>query len=831
MLSSAPSAFIDHIRLNLLAAVAISYVGGASLAGILVPGLPLLRWTVILVLLFFVLTFLLRHKSAAPVLLLCSFALTGFMQTGFSLLPPRSPGHLATLIVDRTKASLTGTVTSMPEFDGRQTRLLLNTDSVLIHRDLDRNSDFQAVHGLIRLTVEAPLPATITAGDRLLVLAAVDRIGNYGTPGVFDYRLHMAAQSIYLSGRIKSPMEILPFAEQQDTLFSRLRYLPERARHRIGSFLDGRLDPQTAALYKALLIGSRAGIPEHILEQFKASGCMHLLAISGLHMGLLGLMTVTSLTWLLKRSTFLLLHTHVPTLATLLSLLPLIGYAFIAGMNTPVLRALIMAALFLVGVILRRQRSIIPVIAAAVLILLLLRPLALFTVSFQLSFASILAIALIYPRLLAMLEQNTPGTGKTLLTSVYAALIVSVAATLGSLPFMLYHFNRVSLIGPVMNLLVEPFLCFWALPAGLLAIPLIFVFPDVADFLLQAGSAGIRAADWITRYGGSLPFASVWTITPNLVQMAVYFMLLGFLPVGRRRRPAAIALSVCALLLAVSFTKGLWLPFPAQKTEVAYLDVGQGSSSLVRLPGNRTILIDGGSKSTPPFDIGERVIARYLWKKQLWRLDDVIITHPDSDHFNGLLFIIRHFRPNRLWINGDTGRSELYEALLRFAADRGVALIRPASGRTMSENPETTVVFLNGAQDEKPLTDQDRSDEQLSVNDRSLVIKVRHRDVSFLFPGDVSFIGEELLLRNRREDLRADILLAPHHGSRGSGSPQFIAAVNPRIIVVSSGRNVRGHYLNGDHVRTWKGQSRTVLATAEQGTLTIATDGESIFIE
>ncbi|MDY0350800.1 MAG: DNA internalization-related competence protein ComEC/Rec2 [Desulfobulbaceae bacterium] len=831
MLLPAPSAFIDHIRLNLLAAAAISYIGGASLAGIIVPGLPLLHWTVIPVFLFFALTFLLRHTTVAPVLLLCAFVLIGFMQTGFSLLPPRSPGHLATLIVDRTKASLTGTVTSMPEYDGRQTRYLLDADSILIHRAQDNSGDFQSARGLIRLTIEGPGPADITAGDHLLVLATIDRIGNYRTPGVFDYRLHMAAQSIYLSGRIKSPVEILSFTEQQDTFLTRLRYLPERVRHRIGSFLDARLDPRTAALYKALLIGSRAGIPEQILEQFKASGCMHLLAISGLHMGLLGLMTVSSLTWLLKRSTFLLLHTHVPTLATLLSLLPLIGYAFIAGMNTPVLRALIMAALFLVGVILRRQRSIIPVIAAAALILLLLRPLALFTVSFQLSFASILAIALIYPRLLAMLEQNTPGRGKTLLASVYAALIVSVAATLGSLPFMLYHFNRISLIGPVMNLLVEPFLCFWALPAGLLAIPLIFAAPDAAAFLLQAGSAGIGAADWITRYGSSLPFASVWTITPNLGQMAAYFMLLGFLPAGRQRRPAAIALSVCAVLLAISFTRNLWLPFPAQKTEVAYLDVGQGSSSLVRLPGNRAVLIDGGSKSTSPFDIGERVIARYLWKKQLWRLDDVIVTHPDSDHFNGLPFIIRRFRPDRLWINGDTGQSELYEELLRLAADRGVAVIRPASGRAMSENREAAVLFLNGARDGKPPTGRDRKEEQLSVNDRSLVIKVRHRDVSFLFPGDISFIGEELLLRDRREDLRSDILLAPHHGSRGSGSPQFIDAVDPRIIVVSSGRNVRGHYLDEDHVRNWKGQGRTVLATSKQGTVTIATDGKSIFRE
>lgn len=283
-------------------------------------------------------------------------------------------------------------------------------------------------------------------------------------------------------------------------------------------------------------------------------------------------------------------------------------------------------------------------------------------------------------------------------------------------------------------------------------------------------------------------------------------------------------LLACTVLLAAWFTRGLWLPLPGADTEVAYLDVGQGSSTLVRLPGDRTILIDGGSKSSSRFDIGERIIARYLWKKRIWRLDDVIITHPDSDHFNGLGFVIRRFHPQRLWINGDSGQSEQYGELLRLAAVRGIAVIEPPAGRTINGDGEAEVLFLNGA----PGTD--RSGTSLSVNDRSLVIKVRHRDVAFLFPGDISFIGEERLLRDGR-DVRADILLAPHHGSSGSGGREFIAAVDPRIIVVSSGRNVRGPYLHKNHVRTWKEDGRTVLATAIDGTVTIATDGDSIFIE
>ncbi|MCI5122881.1 MAG: ComEC/Rec2 family competence protein, partial [Candidatus Electrothrix sp. AUS4] len=293
-----------------------------------------------------------------------------------------------------------------------------------------------------------------------------------------------------------------------------------------------------AGTYQVLLVGNRAGVPDEIQEQFKATGTMHLLAISGLHMSLLALMVGTILGWLLKRSEQILLRTHVPTLAALLTLPILLGYSFIAGMNTPVLRAFIMTLVLFAALILRRQRSLLNLLAAAALVVLLRNPLSLFTASFQLSFSAVASLLLFLPRILPVFSEDHPAkkTGaeqrswpiRLWQDVILPALLVSLVASLGTLPFALLHFHRFSLIGPVMNLLVEPLLCFWALPWGLVAVPCLFIAPEMAIILLKIGGLGIEAGHYCTALGAGLPLASIWTITPTAAEILVYGMLMLF---------------------------------------------------------------------------------------------------------------------------------------------------------------------------------------------------------------------------------------------------------------------------------------------------------------
>ncbi len=811
----------DCIRANILIAITLCYIAGATLARYWQIDAALMQpFTLALILSY--LALLPFHRIHFTLLFLIPlFFLTGLLHTTHSLSPPEDPTHLYNLISERSKVTLTGRILNMPEYDGQKTRFNLATDSILFHTAQTGNGKQEAAKGKIRLSLDGNLPQDIVPGRQVMLLASVSRVYNYRTPGVFDYRLYLADRGIHVSGRIPSPTAIIPFQDIDPPRFSSIRFIPERWRQQISIFLQTNLAPDVAGIYQALLIGSRAGINNAVLEQFKATGSMHLLAISGIHMSLLGLMITLILTWIMKRSSWLLLNTHVPTIATLLALLPLIVYAFIAGLNTPVLRSLLMSSFFLIGVVLQRQRSILFIIAAAALLLLIFKPLALFTVSFQLSFSSIIAIAILYPNLVKRFDQAPLSTDNKIRTYVSSALLVSLAASLGALPFMLFHFNRFSPIGPVMNLLVEPFLCLWALPLGLLAIPLIFIAPGVAALLLKVGSFGILAADKITLVGSKIFFASFLTITPSLHEFFIFYLLLFLWMIYADTLRKKILLTTCSIILLLFFTYGLWFSFPSATTKLSFLDVGQGSSTLIKLPQGQTILIDGGSKTSPSFNIGERVIAPFLRKNRIWKLDDIIITHPDSDHTNGIDFILSNFRPRRLWINGDGKESWPYSKILQIAEELTIETIEPKSGQTIKEGQNTRLTFLQGANSGQPGS---------SVNDRSLVIKLDHENKSFLFPGDISKKMERILVQ-RGINLKSDLLLAPHHGSKGSGSNEFIEEVDPEIIVISAGQHSQRTYLDAGHLSTWRSQGREVFTTSNSGTITCLSNGTNIKIK
>jgi competence protein ComEC len=705
----------------------------------------------------------------------------------------------------------------MVDYDGQKSRFEIDAREVLLHNGRHNRLP---IHGRIRLSIRSRVQ-DLQPGMTLMVLAKIGRITNFKTPGTFDYKGYMAAGNIYVSGWIKDRQSILQVQDQARTRPQQLRYLPEQIRQKVAGFLDQRLDNNISALYQALLVGSRAQVNPEVLERFKITGTMHLLAISGIHMGLLGLIIGTLLNRLLRRSEWLLLHFHVPGLALIGTLPILVGYAFIAGMNTPVLRALIMATILLTAVLLRREHSLLHLVSAAALLVVLCNPLALFTVSFQLSFAAVTALALFFPELTRLVQRddNRPGNTTRIKDYPRLALLVSLTATLGTLPFMLYHFNRFSLIGPVMNLLVEPLLCFWALPWGLVAIPLMFTAPQAAVLLLKIGGLGITAGQYITAMGASIPFASIRTITPSIPEIGMYVLLFLLWRFSSQAGPAKKIVLLAGLLLAAHFTKGIWFPEKPKFSRITYLDVGQGSSTFIHIPDGSRILIDGGGSRNGNFNVGERIIAPFLRHQRIWRIDKAIITHPHSDHFNGMDFIFKHFQPETVYINGDRRGEGNYSQLIEQARYRKIKIAVPEAGQEIVTGVdfELNVLGMNG-----PAMPQNGQ-----VNDRCLVLKYRHAERAFLFPADISTRSEGVLIKNGA-NLRADVLLAAHHGSSTSNSASFLEAVNPSIIVVSAGKNGQAHYPAPDNLALWKQKKLRTYITRDQGTITCTTDGQSL---
>ena len=796
-----------------------------------------------------------KHRASslsALLLILPLFFLLGNFALVQQIKKPQHAGHLASLIQVPQKITLVGVLDTMIEEqpdreNGILSRFEIEAQEVLLNNIHNSGGNWQPVHGRVRLSMQGRADA-LQPGMTLIISAKVGPTTSFQTPGAFDYQEYLAAQNIFLTGWVlgKEVTVVRDLLREKERA-GIIRFLPKQMRQQVNRFLRENLSGPVIGIYQALLVGSRAEVFPEIQEQFKATGTMHLLAISGLHIGLLALMVGVIIRWLLKRSEQLLLRTHVPTLTLTLTLPILLGYSFIAGMHTPVLRALVMTFALFTAFILRRQHALFHVLAVAALFILVCNPLTLFTASFQLSFSAVAALTLFLPTILPSSSYNEKPLSWLQIwliccwqRFILPALLISLVASLGTLPFLLLHFHRFSLIGPVMNLLVEPFLCFWTLPWGLAALPCIFIAPQIATVLLNIGSWGIHASHFFIGLGADLPWASVWTIRPTRAEIVSYGLLLflWFLSskMEKFHRTTQGIVLINAVLLALHFSWGLFFteqPEQPEESTVAYLDIGQGSSSFLRLADGSSVLIDGGGNRRSKGNIGKQVIGPYLWQQRIWRLDQAVITHPHSDHFNGMDFILAHFHPKQLFINNDSRVEGKYQKIIAQALQQGIEVVRPQSGYEMMQQDNEGNTEGAGGAELLVLSGITKAGQQGrgDVNDASLVLRYQHGQRAFLFPGDIGKEKEAALLKKQdgidRIDMRADVLLAPHHGSSTSSSPAFIDAVDPGLIVVSAGKSAYGkrHYPSLINLAAWTERKIPLAVTREQGTITCTTDG------
>ena len=706
--------------------------------------------------------------------------------------PPGQGDDLYNTITAPADRIVTGTLAEMPAYDGESTRITLQTRTMTE----PETGDTFAVTGKLLLRLSFPWPQEILPGDLVALRATLIRPNRYKTAGSFDYPAFLATRGIWVIGFVRSPVQLIGI-EQDQTISHKVRYLPEKVRNTIGRFLDDRIqDNAHRGMYRALLLGDRSQIPDYLDEWYKGSGLSHILAISGLHLSLIGTLFFLLFYYLLRRSEYLTLRLPVKKTALVLCLPILIAYTFLAGLNAPSLRACLMASIGCLAFCSNRRKSPLPLVSGVALILLIAEPQQLYSASFQLSFSAVLAIFLILPALRILISglsdqdngfRSIPHTASRL---VVASLLVSTAATLGTAPILLYHFHRFPLAGPIANLIVEPLICLWALPCGFLALPLIPWSPRLATMLLEVGGSGIDLANQIAAWVCSLPGGNLWLPSPSLSLIALYYctLLLALGSTGSRWLIRTL-ISLCFILvLARLLAPGIFTDNSGPEgIRVTFIDVGQGSATLVELSGGRTLLIDGGASSSKSA-IGERVIAPLLWTKGFTRLDGIIITHPDSDHYNGIPFLVEHFSPGFLWTATHNDSEAGYGRLLALCQKRGVKIIVPEDGELLQFG-RTHIRCLANTLAAYPAT---------TSSNNGLVLRLQHKGLSILFPGDIEHATEQKLIDGLSLE-PSDILLAAHHGSATSNSIPFLESIRPKAIIVSAGQSRKKIY-PGQHL-------------------------------
>jgi competence protein ComEC len=744
-------------------------------------------------------------------------ALLGFYHGLAHLQPPPSPAHLFHHLKEKQEAVVAGILLAAPEFDGRVSRVKIASS----HLRLPEDPKFVPTQGTLLLHLAAPWPTNLLPGDSVVVRADLKHPESFRSPGAFDYQRHLAFQGVLASGFSRSPHFVHKLEEYQ-TFWQRLRYAPERARTSIGRLIDGAVGEEHRGLYRAILIGDASAIGDEVMESFKASGTVHILSISGLHMTIIGSLLYAGFYWLLSRSERLLINYPLRKWTAFLCLPALIGYGLLAGLNVPVFRAMIMSCIAIVGICSDRVKLPSTILAMAALIILAIDPLSLALPSFQLSFVATAAILFLVPILKESLlrehSREAPSLRERSSRWLLAGIVVSVAATAATAPITLYAFNRVSTVGIIANLVIEPLICLWSLPCGFLSLPFTAFSPEIATFLLRLGAPGLTIAVDCAAFFANLPFASLWRPSPPgwlliLCGIGFFAMLLA----KRRSSPFFVAAALFLLsLVAMIFPSFLVTTRESVNTlQMVALDVGQGSSNLVRFPSGKAVLIDGGGSAATTPSVGERVIAPYLWRQGISRLDAVVITHPDADHYNGIPFILKQFKPETLWVRDLQGHDQGYQELLRLAKRLGVVIRVPEVGETLAG--------LGGEESLSCLANQERLIPVSAPGGRErdnngLVLKACHRQHCALLPGDIDR-HEEARLIDSVVNLTADLLVSPHHGSSSSNTEQFLAAVAPQILVVSAGKSGQGrfpHPLLKEECRTL---GIAMVSTSEHGSL------------
>ncbi|NOT54516.1 MAG: DNA internalization-related competence protein ComEC/Rec2 [Deltaproteobacteria bacterium] len=747
-------------------------------------------------------------------LILFAFANGQFWQV---LHPQFASAHLRQLALPQ-KVTIEGWLFRAPEHAPHRGRLYVEALRVW------ENNEWRPATGKVLITVRT-LSDSWHYGNVLRLTLNLRQPRNFHTPGAFDYAGYLARQHIFLSAFLWNDTDVQRVGTEGSALWVQV----EQVRHTISKFFAAHLETNAAAVLQALIIGDERFLTEDLRDTFSRTGVAHVLSISGLHISLVAMTAYGFWWWVVSWSPTLLLRFTAPVLASVLAIPPVLLYASISGGNVATWRSVLMVLTYLFATLIGRQGETYRSLAFAALLISVLWPGAFLDVSFQLSFVSVLSLFLATQRFTEWWDKGRapdagpPSWRERLLRWGGTYLAISVGALLGTLPLTAAYFNQVSLLGLVANAVVVPLLGSAAVILGLLAAGFVFLHSGIASVLVGSAGVVIRLGIWTAEWLAAFPYAAVRTVTPNLFELLLLYGLLScvFFRAALRQlhAPSRFLPHLLVGLLLLDVASWWWHRLYHDELRITFLDVGQGDAAVVELPNSQVMVIDGGGFASENFDAGEALLAPFLWSRKIQRVDMLVLSHPQLDHYGGLTYLTEHFAPREFWSNGEvtqSGKFPRLQAALTKSGVRSRVLCREMRPITLDK---VRIQVLHPPCEHTGL----------NPNNASLVLRLSYGSVDVLFTGDIEAEGEAMLLA-AHDALASEIVKVPHHGSRTSSTSAFVRATAPSVAVASLGFLNRFHFPAPEVVRRYEQQGGKFLRTDEQGAITLVSDGREFHV-
>ncbi|MBT3857013.1 MAG: DNA internalization-related competence protein ComEC/Rec2 [Nitrospina sp.] len=774
---------------------------------------------------------------------------------GFGYLAPalpdltRSSNNIIYHIEEGKTSAVKGKIISPPRVLENRTYYMLELESF--------GTPPQRVNGIARVSVYKQHDI-FKAGDRVgfdQVRLKIPR--NFKNPGRFDYRLYLKSKGIDVTGTISKP-ETMKRSGRFDLPFWHAGL--HQLRSRLVASLEKLFPGEEGTLLKAMVLGMKDSLPTEVRENYIATGLAHLMAVSGLHIGFVAAASY----FLLWPIVFFILSRlkpdsaragHTKKVTAVLCLIPVLFYMVVVGPKVSSLRAGIMVSALLIAVLVDRQSSLFNVFLSAGFIILLWKPASIMDAGFQLSFLAVGGILLVITLLSQinsdpvarmgeptwsqkLMRTSTPDTQESMgqyLKSRFekiliGGVLISVTVTAVTLPVLIYQFNRVSLVGVFLNILM--------VPLASLLIPTVLLMIMVGTFSTALAALPAWPIVEITRFFLWLPevvanfsFASLYVPTPPSLWLVFYFSALfsGLLILQTKAFNKEVggllkkSFTVSVLVALVLFSWPRAFQFSGDTLTISMLDVGQGESLLIEFPTGETLVMDGGGFYKNRLDVGKRVVAPYLWHRGIRNIDYMVATHSDNDHIRGLHSLLDLFPVKHFLTLGEGFVGWRLQKLEKKSREKGAQFIPLKINKSIRIGDVRLTPLHPGPEPGRPSN-------QRVDNDLSLVLRLDYRDFSMLFTGDIGDKVEKKLVTIPHQ-LEADILKGPHHGSRFSNSQNFIDAVHPGTVIFSSGYLNRMRHPHPETLRRYSEAGVTIWRTDLNGAIKITTDGNNYEIQ